>query len=248
MSPQEIQEWGRLLLEIKSNGQWLVFGILILCVGCAALVWKVLSKYSEKVGELDAISDRFDELKQQLKENTEIVAKVNAAVSHDDWVLREWKVLRRTKLETLLTKVFEVHPWQSDHVRKELFDRELDPGQSPVSQIQLITLLYFPELKTEVSEFLKHAEAIHNLTLETSLALIEIKGKYETAKNLNDLPAMSAAHQERMTALTQHQEKQLAIFSKQLSAKAALETKANEVFNAVFAPKTPANIAPVAPQ
>lgn len=101
--------------------------------------------YLAKRGEHRAIKADFEELKNQLKENTFTVKAIETEFSHADWTAREWKTIRRIKLEELMQTLNEVadrtSPWMMLAMQ-----RELEVNNAPLDQLQMIARLYLPEL------------------------------------------------------------------------------------------------------
>jgi hypothetical protein len=117
-----------------------------------------LAAYWTKRGENKAIRADFEMLKTQLADNTRVITEI----AHEDWNSREWKTIRRQKLEelsknlNLLLNETQAQAWDG-----------LTKGQSPLyaaqsfREIQMLCNLYFPELRAvshalEASYFEQH--------------------------------------------------------------------------------------------
>jgi hypothetical protein len=71
----------------------------------------------------------------------------------ENWRKREWANLRRMKLEVLLAKMHDC-----EHCAEQLRSAETQE-RDPLSELEVITTLYFPELKVEVDGFLDQCRA-----------------------------------------------------------------------------------------
>jgi len=58
--------------------------------------------------------------------------------------------LKREKLEQLVDASYRVESWLNERMSVDLFDHENDPGTSPMSEVEMISRLYFPELREDV--------------------------------------------------------------------------------------------------
>jgi len=67
----------------------------------------------------------------------------------EDWALKEFKTLRRYKLEELLTALFEIDYWLNKERDALIFRTAANTDPSPINTIHLISSLYFPELLAE---------------------------------------------------------------------------------------------------
>lgn len=118
---------------------------------------------AEKRGELAATKADFKKILEQLKETTVLTEQVRSKVDHADWVAREWKTIRRVKLEELLQHVASTEKWldqQYDSCRALYFDPNIKKEHyltSPLDQIQILTALYFPELKEQIEDLVQNS-------------------------------------------------------------------------------------------
>jgi hypothetical protein len=81
-----------------------------------------------------------------------LVETIKSEVAQKDWARREWTDLRRIKLEALLDKMHECDTYLKTHRFGEEFLLH-----DPVSELDTIGTLYFPELRSEVYAFTKAA-------------------------------------------------------------------------------------------
>ena len=79
-------------------------------------------------------------------------------VNHKDWVSKEWKTLRRIKLEELIDSIYEIFSWHNKKVNNIISNNLIDESQIliPIYKIRAIVLLYFPELLPEFHILEKH--------------------------------------------------------------------------------------------
>src|SRR6476469_5123833 len=88
----------------ERTGPVLVLYVIITAVAAGLAAW--FGSFLKTKGQNFATKQDFDELLEQLRANTEVVESVNE-VGQRDWAEREWKNLRRRKLETLFDKIQE---------------------------------------------------------------------------------------------------------------------------------------------
>lgn len=73
--------------------------------------------------------------------------KDKSETAGEDWALKEFRTLRRFKLEELLTALFEIDFWLSRERDALIFKTPANTVPSPINTIHLIPSLYFPELE-----------------------------------------------------------------------------------------------------
>jgi hypothetical protein len=77
-------------------------------------------------------------------------AKAAEGVALDEgWREREWAKLRRAKLEVLVNRMHDCERFVEPTAGSNMGDRD------PLAELQVITTLYFPELKAEVDRYLE---------------------------------------------------------------------------------------------
>ena len=76
--------------------QWLV---QFLVVAVSAGIGAYFSEYLKTKGKNLATREDFENLKAQLRENTELVENIKADIGQRGWTAREWRNTRRIKLE-----------------------------------------------------------------------------------------------------------------------------------------------------
>ena len=87
---------------------------------------------------------------RQLEATTKITEQVKVAVSHEDWIAREWKAIRRTKLEELVETAVSLTRWL-DHQRSVLFfSVEQKSPEPPGDRVSMLVALYFLNSKRKV--------------------------------------------------------------------------------------------------
>jgi hypothetical protein len=109
-------------------------------------------------------------LQDQLQKQTDLVETIKADISQRDWIKREWQTLRRTKLESLLEKYHDCRQYLERH-RVKSIDAEFVTERDPISELDSLATLYFPELNKEVSDF---AIPSRNLILAGSILVRDL--------------------------------------------------------------------------
>jgi hypothetical protein len=137
-----------------SGYPWSFLAVQVIVTLLAAGFGTFLVEYLKTRGKNLATTADFERLQKELSANTKLVETIKADVGQRDWAAREWTNLRRVKLEELLNKVAVCEAFcerQYHHI--------LDTGSIPTerdfgSELDMITTLYFPELRSEVSAYL----------------------------------------------------------------------------------------------
>lgn len=145
-----------------------------------------LTSYTKKRAENFATKTDFEELLKQLKSTTETAEQVKVAIAHSDWSTRELKTLRRQKLEDLLQAIYETKEWQSVERDSRIFNSGKDTGNSPISRVELLSALYFPELFQELHEFGQDHRQMMITLIKTQKELREAKADLEATQKIYD--------------------------------------------------------------
>jgi len=160
-------------------------------IGAMSLVSGVignwLSSYMKKRAETYATKADMQEVLRQIEATTKATEQVRVAVSHADWVAREWRTTRRTKLEELLAAVYALERWLEMQQSKWIYKEPGTYDQAPMDKVSLLANLYFPELKAEIEQVV--------LTHRRAYSAILATARKTTAAHHN-LPDYEAAMQE----------------------------------------------------
>jgi hypothetical protein len=127
----------------------LVNAVVMAIVGVLATLG---TSYFRTRGQNLATKHDFDELKEQLKANTELVETIKSEVSQRDWAQREWTNIRRIKLEALLAKMHECGTFL-DRFRDAAFEGSLLKERDVIDEFVTIADIYFPELWKQTYDF-----------------------------------------------------------------------------------------------
>jgi hypothetical protein len=132
---------------------WVFYAVLIaLSLVCTAAS-TFAATYIRKRSETYATKVDLADLVAQLKATTEAAENVRTAIAHADWSAKEWKTLRRLKLEELLEAAHSAQHWLDKESDIRLYGNKTDVGPSPLERITRISALYFPELSEETAAF-----------------------------------------------------------------------------------------------
>lgn len=99
----------------------------------------------------------FDGSQDQFRSNAKLVDTLKAEIGIENWRKREWANLRRIKLEALLGKMHDCEPYLEQLRQKASKSTQVE--RDPLSELEVITTLYFPELKVEVDDYLGRCRA-----------------------------------------------------------------------------------------
>lgn len=156
-------------LQVIQQGllsNWLFYAVLFALSLVSGAIGAYLSKYFGKRGEIAATKADFDEILKQLEKTTKISEEVRSSVSHADWVAREWKTIRRIKLEELVDSAVSVKDWVMDmslaysnilHEHEFSDERKMENwrirfSSSPAEKPLTISMLYFSDTQTQLTK------------------------------------------------------------------------------------------------
>jgi hypothetical protein len=120
----------------------------------AAALGAYFGEYLKTKGKNLATKEDFESLKGQLRENTELVENIKAEVGQRDWAAREWRNIRRAKLEEMLTKMHDSENY-SDRFRNASMEGVVANERDPIGEMETLGVLYFPELKPQIDEYVR---------------------------------------------------------------------------------------------
>lgn len=234
MTVEQIAELAR---QIQSGLLWAQWPLYLLMVAIAIAVTyfgKGMSSYAAKTWEIAAIKDQFEEVLKQLKTTTETVAKVNTEIAHLDWAAREWKTIRRLKLEEMLKGVLDLKRWQDLHRDEKIFNSKTAANSSPQSDLEQIGLLYFPELNVEIDLLCQASTEIHLLTLKSGTEVYSAQRSLEIALAKNDNNEYALASNLLSGIVEEYTERFKPIYARQAVSALALQNKAQELLKNIM--------------
>lgn len=176
-------------LQVVQQGllsNWLFYAVLLALSLVSGVIGAYLNKYFGKRGETAATKADFDEILKQLQATTKISEEVRSAVSHADWVAREWKTIRRIKLEELVDSAVSVKDWSNNMLSAymDTIDENSLPNEmqnenkkirlssSPAEKTFTISMLYFLDIQTQLpilcQSLLRESTALQKLILKSS--------------------------------------------------------------------------------
>lgn len=150
MSEALIREIAQQIVQEQLLLNWEFYAVLLALMIVGSVVSAFVLPYIRKRGETYATKADFEELLNQLRATTETAEKIKTAIAHSDWTAKEWKTLRRVKLEELIETVYALRIWIEDALSVRLFSDKTKLPPSPAWKLELLVLLYFPELRSEI--------------------------------------------------------------------------------------------------
>ncbi|MBN8426255.1 MAG: hypothetical protein J0L65_02185 [Xanthomonadales bacterium] len=151
MSEKLIREIAISIVQEGLLENWKFYGLILALSMFVAVASAFIGSYIRKRAETYATKADLNELLRQVQKTTEVTEQVRTVVSHADWASREWKTLRRVKLEELLENAFAIDGWLENQKAVWIFQKENKSLQSPADKVSMLATLYFPELSNEVS-------------------------------------------------------------------------------------------------
>lgn len=182
MSEAIIREIAQQIINEQLLQNWKCYLLLILLIIACSFIASFVTSYSRKRGENFATKTDFDDLVKQLKATTKIAEEVKVAVNHSDWTLREWKTIRRIKLEELVNSIYEAKYWFEKDLSLRMYEGEEHTDSSPFYKVTTIAALYFPELAIEVNDLML-------IFSEFTLQILDHQKKASFARKNSDMDA-----------------------------------------------------------
>ena len=163
---------------------WAALVIQVVLTVAAAAAGAIFGEYFGTRGKNLATKADFESLKDQLRANTELVETIKSEVSQRDWAKREWANLRRLKLEQLLEQVDDRDHYR-DLIRTNALGGNSIEARDPISAVDMLTILYFLELASQVQEYFKlhlaYVASAHKLLLDTLTAGTDLVERQKVA-------------------------------------------------------------------
>jgi hypothetical protein len=130
---------------------WRAYAVLIALLFLTSVAGAFVSTYIRRRAETYATKADLSQLITQLKATTAAAEEVKSAIAHTDWANREWRTLRRVKLEELLTTVHFARHWLDVDLNARFFGEKPNVDPSPTWKLEVLGSLYLPELQVETS-------------------------------------------------------------------------------------------------
>lgn len=179
MQQDLIREIAEAVVRDQLIANWRFYAVLVCVavVGGAAGNWII--PYLRKRAETSALKADMDEVLRQLRETTRTTEQIRVAINQADWAQREWRTIRRVKLEEILGAAYSLDQWLDLQQDRWLHGHELKTDSVPMDRLKIIGALYFPELKAEVSSvWLAHQRAF--------MFILQVGSGGATARRSND--------------------------------------------------------------
>ena len=153
MSESLIREIANEVLRDGLAQSWWTYAVLVALAVVSGAVAAFVTTYLRKRAETFATKADFDELLRQVRASTEASESVKSTIAKSDWTDREWRTLRRVKLEELLTAMHEATHWLDKEMDARFFNEPMPSERSPVWKVDVLSTLYFPEIRSESNAF-----------------------------------------------------------------------------------------------
>lgn len=161
MTPEDlIREISQQIVQEQLLHNGIFYLVLLALLFLSSVTTAFVGSYIQKRGETYATKADFEQLISQLRATTTAAEEVRTEIAHSDWTNKEWKTLRRVKLEELLGAVYAVQYWLDKELSGRLYNynQSRESELSPFWKVDIIASLYFPDLCDEVKVL---SEAYH---------------------------------------------------------------------------------------
>ena len=208
MNSELIREVAAAIVAEQILFNWQFYFLIAAVSLVVHVVGTAVGTYVGKRSETKAMAASLNEILRQLKATTEVAEGVRLQLAKADWMDKEWRTIRRVKLEELLATANQM----VDGI-PGAFSTEGDVTfAADGERLNLLCTLYFPDLRDVVSKvYVAHKEcAIH---------FMENCSLWRAAYSANDLPATVLIYKS-------FGESRKPFFLALIEAKAALEKQA----------------------
>jgi hypothetical protein len=224
---------------------YVLYALTTFVVACGAAY---LAAYWAERGKNFATKTDFDELKKHLAINTKIAEEIKTNISHEDWVLKENKTLKRVKLEELLLALYEVETWLDNYRAAQLYYDEEFKQKSPMFKVEVLANLYFEDLAVEIRNY-KVLYRVLTMTLMTAKQeLLDLKSEEEAIKDavamknnalIDDalLSREQLRHQNKMKVIKKANDDYVKVFADFYVAQHKIEDKAADLMAKILEAK-----------
>lgn len=147
MTSEMIAELAKKIAQEVLFQEWYFYLLWILITGLSAFFGSWIKSYATDKAKFKSIEENFNLILYQLKTSTTATSEIQLALGHNDWTSREYKTLRRDKMESLMVALYETRDWVSKTLISNVEETSFDTDSSPVNKVLVISSLFFPELK-----------------------------------------------------------------------------------------------------
>lgn len=127
---------------------WRLYALTLAVLLLSKAIDAYFVRYWAKRADVKAAGADLQEVIRQLKATTAAAEAVRAQISKADWLDKEWRSIRRVKLEELLSS--------ADGMLETLGYKAADDPESPTNndanKLKMLCALYFPELRQDVTD------------------------------------------------------------------------------------------------
>lgn len=127
---------------------WRLYALTLAVLAISKTVDVYLAKYWGKRAEIKANATDLQEVIRQLRATTEATEAVRVQMSKTDWLDKEWRSIRRVKLEELLCAANGM----LQSLGLKAIDDPVAPTNRDSEKLRMLCALYFPELRVEVTD------------------------------------------------------------------------------------------------
>lgn len=196
---------------------WLFYFLIAAVSLLSGVAGNFIGSYARKRGENLATKADFDAILSQLTVTTKATEDIRTSIQHSDWLSREWKVIRRTKLEELLDSAYACEDWLTIVKNKWLFHRDIEEGTNPADKVKRLAALYFPELRLQAENLASAQNGACSWAVSTGNKILAVK---------TDVFATKAIMDREVPRWTPH-------YSNVLKAISDIENQAIEIMNSI---------------
>jgi hypothetical protein len=199
--------------EILRN--WNFYLVVLLLSFLSAAFSSFVLPYLKRRGEQFATKAEMDSIVKQLEQTTQTAKSIESKISIDEWSHKEYRSIRRQKLEELVLAVHRVDGWLEKQRNWRIYEGAPNGEPWPMDSIELLVTLYFSELDLEVAR-LKRAFVEH------WRSIIRAEAKLKLAKLAEDSAARAGVLSEYANGFEDQ-------YTKLMTATAALSVKARKI-------------------
>lgn len=186
MDQSAVRELAHQIANEQISATWPFWLILLGLVAALSALASFGGAYLARRGQVRAEASELDALVLQLRATTEAAERVRVEIQHADWTAREWKTIRRVKLEDYYVALHSVLPWAERIKDRVVFNGSEPDLPDPTLRVETLARIYFPELVAPTLAFTLSARYLNVLSFKAGGGLLKTSAPEERSRMLDD--------------------------------------------------------------
>lgn len=155
MDASQAEQLSELIITGLIQQSWKLQILTLVLMLVAGAIGSWVASYFRARGERYATKADFKELLSELETMTNATESIKSNLEHETWAAKEEKLIKRQKLEELVTAMHETSLWLNAERSFQIFDGEKNDLPKTTHKVNIMGKLYFPELEAELNAYTK---------------------------------------------------------------------------------------------